>query len=145
MGFTPLEGLIMGTRSGDVDPTLPGFLASQENTDIKTAEGWLNTSSGLLGISGRSRDMRELLDAERKGDQRAGLAIEMFCYRIKKYIGAYMTVLEGIDAIVFGGGIGENSPEVRAHICSGLEWCGLRLDKDLQSGRYRQGSRYPDH
>jgi len=128
MGFTPLEGLIMGTRSGNVDPTLVGFLARQEKTDIKTAEDLLNMKSGLLGISGRSRDMRELLDAERKGDRRAALAVEMFCYRIKEYIGAYMAVLGGADAIVFGGGIGENAPEVRARACSGLEWCGLSLD-----------------
>jgi acetate kinase len=133
MGFTPLEGLIMGTRSGDVDPMLPGFLARQENTDIETAEGWLNAASGLLGISGRSEDMRELLEAQHKGDRRASLAIEMFCYRIKKYIGAYMTILGGMDALLFGGGIGENSPEVRARICSGLEWCGLRLDKERNS------------
>ena len=128
MGFTPLEGLIMGTRSGDVDPTLPGFLARHENVDLTTAEGWLNTNSGLLGISGH-KDMRELLDAEHQGDKRAELALEMFCYRIKKYIGAYMAALDGINAVVFGGGIGENAPEVRARICSGLEWCGLKLDK----------------
>jgi acetate kinase len=130
MGFTPLEGLIMGTRSGDVDPTLAGFLSRQEKADIKTVEGWLNMNSGLLGISGRSEDMRELLNAEREGDRRAALAIEMFCYRIKKYIGAYMAALGGADAIVFGGGIGENAPEVRARICSGLEWCRLELDSD---------------
>lgn len=134
MGFTPLEGLIMGTRSGDVDPTLAGFIARRENTDVKVAEDWLNMNSGLLGISCRSKDMRELLDAEHKGDQRAALAIEMFCYRVKKYIGAYLAVLGGADAIVFGGGIGENAPEVRARICSGLEWCGLKLNNKRNIG-----------
>jgi acetate kinase len=114
MGFTPLEGLMMGTRCGDADPSLAG----------------LNTQSGLLGVSGKSRDMRELLDAERRGDQRAALAVEMFCYRVRKYIGAYLAVLSGVDAVVFGGGIGENSPDVRARICSGLSWCGIFLDAD---------------
>jgi acetate kinase len=128
MGFTPLEGLMMGTRSGDVDPSLVGFLARQENLDIEEVEGLLNIRSGLLGVSGRSRDMRELLEAERQGDNRAALAVEMFCYRVRKYIGAYLTVLGGADAIVFGGGIGENSPTVRARISSDMEWLGLNLD-----------------
>jgi acetate kinase len=129
MGFTPLEGLIMGTRSGDVDPTLAGFLARREHVEIETAEDWLNTRSGLLGVSGRSRDMRELLEAERSGDELASLAVKMFCYRIKKYIGAYLAVLNGADGIIFGGGIGENTPEVRARILAGMEWCGLKLDE----------------
>ena len=120
----------MGTRSGDVDPTLAGFLARRENVDIETAEDWLNTKSGLLGVSGLSQDMRELLDAERDGDRMATQAVEMFCYRIKKYIGAYLAVLNGAEAIVFGGGIGENAPEVRARICSGMGWCGLKLDSE---------------
>jgi len=128
MGFTPLEGLMMGTRCGDADPSLAGFLAHQEGVDVKEVEMWLNTQSGLLGVSGKSRDMRELLDAERRGDQRAALAVEMFCYRVRKYIGAYLAVLGGADAIVFGGGIGENSPDVRARICSSLSWCGIILD-----------------
>jgi acetate kinase len=130
MGFTPLEGLMMGTRSGDLDPALPGFLARQEGVGIEEVEHWLNTGSGLLGVSGRSRDMRDLLKAAQQGDARADLAVEMFCYRIRKYIGAYLAVLGGADAIIFGGGIGENSAEVRAHICAGMDWCGLRLDED---------------
>lgn len=130
MGFTPLEGLMMGTRSGDVDPTLAGFLAQREKISIETAEDWLNTRSGLLGVSGRSRDMRELLDLERKGDKLAAMAIEMFCYRVKKYIGSYLAVLEGADAVIFGGGIGENAPEVRNRILTGMEWCGLKLDSE---------------
>jgi acetate kinase len=129
MGFTPLEGLIMGSRSGDADPTLASFLAQREGVDVETAEDWLNTKSGLLGVSGRSRDMRELLDAEGKGDKMARLAIDMFCYRLKKYIGAYLATLDGADAVIFGGGIGENAPEVRQRVLAGMEWLGLKLDK----------------
>lgn len=130
MGFTPLEGLMMGTRSGDVDPSLAGFLASREAVGIEEVENWLNTRSGLLGVSGRSRDMRELLEAEHQGDARATRAIAMFCHRARKYIGAYLAVLGGAQAVVFGGGIGENAPEVRRRICSGMEWCGLKLDPE---------------
>jgi len=133
MGFTPLEGLVMGTRSGDTDPSLAGFLARQENVDVQEVEGWLNTKSGLLGVSGYSSDMRELLDAESRGNAQAALAVDMFCYRVRKYIGAYLTVLGGADAIVFGGGIGENSPQVRARICGGMEWCGLMIDQGLNA------------
>ncbi len=130
MGFTPLEGLVMGTRSGDVDPSLAGFLARKEGVPVEEAEGWLNTQSGLLGVSGRSDDMRELLKAEADGEPRSALAVEMFCYRVRKYIGAYLAVLGGADAVVFGGGIGENAPAVRARICDGMKWYGLILDED---------------
>jgi acetate kinase len=118
MGFTPLEGLMMGTRSGDLDPTLPGFLARKEGVEIAEVETWLNTCSGLLGVSERSSDMRELLEAAGQGDAGAELAVAMFCYRVRKYIAAYLAVLNGADAILFGGGIGENAPEVRARICA---------------------------
>jgi acetate kinase len=130
MGFTPLEGLVMGTRSGDVDPSLAGFLARREAVDIAEVEGWLNTRSGLLGVSGRSADMRELLEAEARGDARAALAVAMFCYRVRKYLGAYLAALGGANAVVFGGGIGENAPLVRARVCDGMGWCGLTLDQD---------------
>jgi acetate kinase len=129
MGFTPLEGLVMGTRSGDIDPSLAGFLARQENVDMQEVEGWLNSRSGLLGVSGHSSDMRELLEAEAQGNAHADLAVEMFCYRVRKYIGAYLVALGGADAIVFGGGIGENSPQVRARICRDMESCGLTIDQ----------------
>jgi len=128
MGFTPLEGLMMGTRSGDVDPSLAGFLARREAVDIAEVEGWLNTRSGLLGVSGRSGDMRELLEAEAQGDAHAALAVAMFCYRVRKYVGAYLAALGGANAVVFGGGIGENAPSVRARVCAGMGWCGLTLD-----------------
>ena len=136
MGLTPLEGLMMGTRSGDLDPALPGHLARGEGVDIDEVEGWLNRQSGLLGVSGISSDMRSLLAHERRGDAQASLAIDMFCYRASKYIGAYMAALEGAEAVVFGGGIGENSPEVRQRICRGMDWCGLTLDpqRNMASG-----------
>ena len=131
MGFTPLEGLVMGTRSGDVDPSVVSFLSQWEKVDASEVERWLNEESGLLGVSGRTNDMRELLHAAtQEHDECAQLAIELFCYRAQKYIGAYLAVLSGADAIVFGGGIGEASPDIRARICDGMEWCGLRLDRD---------------
>jgi acetate kinase len=133
MGFTPLEGLMMGTRCGDLDPSLEGFLAHREGIDIDEVENLFNKRSGLLGISGLSHDMRELLKAESLGNAQAALAVEMFCYRIRKYIGSYLAALGGADAIVFGGGIGENSAEIRARICSGLEWCGLVIDAERNS------------
>ncbi|MBI5192607.1 MAG: acetate kinase [Nitrospirae bacterium] len=133
MGFTPLEGLVMGTRSGDIDPSIVRFLSEHENVDVATVDEWLNTKSGLFGVSGISGDMRELLTAEKEGNKRASLAIDMFCYRVKKYIGAYLSVLNGADAIIFGGGIGENSPEVRERICSGMDKLGIILDKNLNN------------
>ncbi|MDX1410827.1 MAG: acetate/propionate family kinase, partial [Nitrospirales bacterium] len=131
MGFTPLEGLVMGTRSGDVDPSVVSFLSEREEVDAGEVERWLNEDSGLLGLSGRTNDMRELLSAAtHEHDERAQLAIELFCYRVRKYIGAYLAVLRSADAIVFGGGIGEASPDIRARICEGMDWCGLLLDPD---------------
>jgi acetate kinase len=130
MGFTPLEGLVMGTRSGDLDPSIVGYLAEKEGVSVPDVEEWLNECSGLLGISGSASDMRSLLAAMQKGDKRAVLAIEVFCYRVRKYIGAYVAALGGADAIIFGGGIGENSPHIRAHILDGMEWCGVKLDKE---------------
>jgi acetate kinase len=129
MGLTPLEGLVMGTRSGDADPSLAGFLARCEGVDVEVIEDSLNKRSGLLGVSERSRDMRELLQAEAEGDRRSSLAVAMFCYRARKYVGAYLAALGGADAVIFGGGIGEHSAAVRARICAGMEWCGLVLDE----------------
>ena len=131
MGFTPLEGLVMGTRSGDVDASLVGFLAEREKVTAADVERWLNQRSGLLGLSGRSNDMRELLRAaEQEGDRRAEFAIDLFCYRVRKYLGGYLAVLEGADAIVFGGGIGEHAPEIRKRICRNMGWCGIRFDDE---------------
>jgi acetate kinase len=131
MGFTPLEGLVMGTRSGDLDPAILDFIAEKEGLSAPQVESLLNKQSGLLGISGLTHDMRELLDEEREnGDRRARLAIEIFCYRVRKYVGAYLAAMNGADAVVFTGGIGENSSAVRARICEGLEWMGLALDPE---------------
>lgn len=129
MGFTPLEGLVMGTRSGDLDPSLVGYLAHKEGVSAAEIEAWLNKRSGLLGVSGRSNDMRELVEHARE-DARARLAIELFCYRARKYLGAYLAAIGGAEAVVFSGGIGENSPLVRAQICEGMRWCGLELDPE---------------
>jgi acetate kinase len=131
MGMTPLEGLVMGTRSGDVDPAILGFIAAKEGLSIHEVETMLNKQSGLLGISGLTHDMRVLQDEARDhDDRRAKLAIDIFCYRVRKYIGAFLAAMGGADAIVFTGGIGENSPAARANICEGLEWAGLSLDAE---------------
>jgi acetate kinase len=136
MGFTPLEGLVMGTRSGDLDPAIILHLARAEKLDFVAIDSLLNEQSGLLGISGYSNDMGKLLEraGTRTGGDRIRLAIETFCYRVRKYIGSYLAVLGGADAIVFGGGIGENSPMIRRGICEGMEWCGLRLDAARNAG-----------
>ncbi|MEX5214758.1 MAG: acetate/propionate family kinase [Nitrospiraceae bacterium] len=129
MGFTPLEGLVMGTRSGDVDASIVSYLSEREQVAPAEVERWLNERSGLLGLSGRSPDMRELIRAaEQDQDGRAEFAIDLFCYRARKYLGAYLAVLGGADAVVFGGGIGENAPEIRTRICRDMDWCGLKLD-----------------
>ncbi len=131
MGFTPLEGLVMGTRSGDVDPSLVEHIALKEGLSLRETNTLLNKQSGLFGISGLTNDMRELLDEEREhGDRRATLAIDLFVRGVKHYIGAYLAVLGGAEAVVFSGGIGENSPEIRRRICQGLEWLGIELDVD---------------
>ncbi len=128
MGFTPLEGLVMGTRSGDLDPALVSYLVRKERVEAAEIDSWLNKSSGLLGLSGLSNDMRELTAAYQT-NPRARLAIDVFCYRARKYLGAYLAVLGGAaQAVIFSGGIGENSPMVRKNILSGMEWCGLILD-----------------
>jgi len=128
MGFTPLEGLIMGTRPGDIDPGAIVHLQRLGETPATLADA-LNQDSGLRGLSGTSGDVRELLAAEAAGDARAAFALEAFCHRARKYLGAYAAVLGGIDAVVFGGGIGENAPTLRSRICSGLAWLGLELDE----------------
>ena len=127
MGFTPLEGLVMGTRSGDLDPALVSYLARKEAVDAAEIEQWLNQRSGLLGLSGISNDMRELAAAYDR-NPRARLAVEAFYYRARKYLGAYLAVLGGAEAVMFSGGIGENSSLVRAMICRDMDWCGLHLE-----------------
>jgi len=125
MGFSPLEGLMMATRSGDLDPTVVLLLI--ESSGFSPAEvSWiLNESSGMLGVSGETGDLKDLLASN---TQDAALAISMFCYRIRKYIGAYLAVLGGADAIVFGGGIGEKAPAIRSRVLEHLEWAGIHID-----------------
>ena len=127
MGLTPLEGLVMGTRSGDIDPAIVGQLSRAEGVPVADVERWLNEKSGLRGLSGRSADLRDLL-AHESDDARAASAVDVFCYRIRKYVGAYLAALGGAQAVVFTGAIGERSAEVRARVCQGLECFGLLLD-----------------
>jgi acetate kinase len=127
MGFTPLEGLVMGTRSGDVDPGALIYLLEQKKMSSKAVDALLNKESGLLGVSGTSGDMRDLL-GKVVTDNRAAEAVDLFCYRAKKYIGAYAAALGGLDLLVFAGGIGEHAPEIRERMCNGLDFLGIRLD-----------------
>ncbi|MBI5475507.1 MAG: acetate kinase [Ignavibacteriales bacterium] len=131
MGFTPLEGLVMGTRGGDIDPSVIEFIRNKEGMTVREIDTMLNKQSGLLGLSGLTNDMRDLVDEEKENnDRRAHLAIEIFVQRVKKYIGAYLAEMGGADAIIFTGGIGENSSIIRERICRGLDWFGLNIDKE---------------
>lgn len=128
MGLTPLEGLVMGTRAGDIDPAIVLYLMEKEDLELDQANSLLNKHSGLIGISGLSNDMRTLLKAMEQGNERAKLAIEVYCYRIRKYIGAYAAALGRVDHIVFTAGIGENCPQVRKLACEGLDCIGIKFD-----------------
>ena len=130
MGFTPLEGLVMGTRSGDIDPAAVDYLRVKVGLNPDEVVNYLNKKCGMLGISGKSSDMRDLTAAAKAGDERAKLAIEMVAYRVKKYVGSYIAVLGGVDAIVFTGGIGEHSPLVRKLVMENMEYCGAEFDAD---------------
>lgn len=130
MGMTPVEGLLMGTRCGDVDAGVLSFVMEKENVGPQTMSTIENKFSGLLGISGVSSDMRELTAAMNQGNERAQLAFDMFAYRIKKYVGAYAAALEGMDILIFTGGIGENDSKTRKSVCEGLEFMGVKLDVD---------------
>jgi acetate kinase len=139
MGFTPLEGLVMGTRCGDIDPAIVIYLGSKLGMSLVEIDNLLNKHSGLLGVSGISNDMREILKQYELKDPRAELAIELFCYRIKKYIGSYTAVLNGADAIVFTGGVGENNPIIREKVCKDLNYLDIKIDKSknekIKSGK----------
>jgi acetate kinase len=128
MGLTPLEGLVMGTRSGDLDPAVPLFVQRGAGLAADAVDAALNEDAGLRGLAGTG-DMRELLAHEAAGDERAGLALELYCYRIRKYVGAYTAVLGRVDALVFTGGVGENAARVRSLACAGLEALGIALDE----------------
>ncbi len=131
MGFTPLEGLLMGTRAGDVDPSIVQFLHFKEGLSIGEIDTVLNKQSGLLGLSGLTSDMRELEEEEKVNqDRRARLAIDLFCRRVQKYIGSYLAVMNGADSIVFTGGIGQNSDVVRQRVCADMDFLGLKLDEE---------------
>jgi acetate kinase len=131
MGFTPLEGLMMGTRSGDVDPAIIPFVMAKEELSIGEVDAMLNKHSGILGVSGISSDMRDIEDAVQEFNERAQLAHTMYCYRIRKYIGAYAAVMNGVDVIVFTAGIGERGPMQRKAICSQLSYLGVDFDEEL--------------
>lgn len=128
MGFSPAEGLVMATRCGDIDPGAVVHLMRNEGMSPEMVEQLINTQSGLLGVSGMSADMRDIID---ETDTQAQLAVKMYCYRLRKYIGAYQAVLGGADGIVFGGGVGEHMPEVRYRTLDGMHWCGIEIDAEL--------------
>ena len=130
MGFTPLEGLVMGTRSGDIDPAAVDYLRVKLNLNADEVVNYLNKKCGMLGISGFSSDCRDLTAAAENGDERAKLALEMVAYRVKKYVGSYIAVLGGVDAIVFTGGIGEHSPLIRRLVAENMEYCGVEFDNE---------------
>jgi len=134
MGLTPVEGLIMGTRSGDIDGGVITLLMEKEEIDFSSLNTLINKHSGLLGISGISSDMREIESAAAEGNERAALSLKMFNYRVKKYIGAYAAAMGGVNILVFTGGIGENGWETRESICSGLEFLGIEFDKNKNTG-----------
>ena len=129
MGFSPLEGLVMATRCGDLDPGLITYLLREDFT-LDEVENMLNTASGLLGLSGKSEDMRVLF---KTGNSQARLAVSLYCYRVRKYLGAYLAVLGGAEGVVFGGGVGENSPPVREQILKNMEWLGIELDPEANA------------
>ncbi len=133
MGLTPLEGIMMGTRSGDIDGGAVTFLMEKEGLDSTGMSNLLNKKSGLLGISGVSSDMREVSAAMEDGNERAALAKKMYAYRIKKYIGAFAAAMGGVDAVVFTGGVGENRHEIREAVCEDMEFLGIKLDKDVNA------------
>ena len=135
MGMTPLEGLVMGTRAGDIDPGALIALAKKEGWSLDELDNFLNRKSGLTGLSGVGNDMRDILERAREGDDRCRLAINVFVHRLRKYIGSYVAVMGGVDALVFTGGIGENSAVVRARTCQNLSFLGLRLDEDANTQR----------
>ncbi|SKC87146.1 acetate kinase [Maledivibacter halophilus] len=135
MGFTPLEGLAMGTRCGDIDPAIVTFIMEKENLDINGINNIMNKKSGVLGISGVSSDFRDIEEAAEKGNERAKLALDKFNMRVKKYIAAYAAVMGGVDTVVFTAGLGENSSSNRKEICSGLEFMGIKIDDEKNNVR----------
>ncbi len=140
MGFTPLDGIIMGSRCGGVDPAIIPFIMEKENIPPKDMQNWMNKKCGLLGVSGVSPDMREVTNAMESGNQRAKLAYDILIYDIKKYIGAYTASLNGVDAIIFTAGIGENNPQLRADVCADMDYLGVKIDPE----RNEMGKKLPE-
>jgi acetate kinase len=138
MGFTPLEGLAMGTRSGDIDPAIVKFLAEKENISVAKVDEILNKKSGVLGISGVSSDFRDIEEAAEKGNERAQLALDVYIHKVKKYIGAYTALMNGVDAVIFTAGLGENSPETRRDVCKNMDFLGIKLDESKNSVRGKE-------
>jgi acetate kinase len=138
MGFTPLEGLVMGTRSGDIDPAIVFFLMDKLNMDANEANNYFNKKSGLLGLSGVSNDLRDVLEAADSGNERAQLALDVYYNKIKGYIGNYIAKLNGCDCLVFTAGVGENAIDVRENICKDLESLGIKMDTAKNKVRGKQ-------
>lgn len=135
MGFTPLDGVLMGTRTGSIDPAVVPVLMQKKGLDAAGVDKYMNKECGVLGVSDVSSDFRDLEDAAAKGNERAKLALDMFCYQVKRYIGAYAAAMGGVDAIVFTAGVGENDIHTRQQVCSGLEFLGVKLDADRNNVR----------
>lgn len=133
MGFTPLDGLVMGTRSGSIDPSIVAFICDKENISASEATDILNKKSGYLGISGLTSDQRDLVEAAEKGNERAKLALDIQQYQLRKYIGSFAAAMGGVDAVIFTGGIGENAPFTRETACKGLEFMGLEFDSEVNA------------
>jgi acetate kinase len=135
MGMTPLEGLMMGTRSGDLDPAIVPFVMNKEELTLNEVNSMLNKHSGMLAVSGISSDMREVTEAMNEGDKNAKLAFDMYTYRLKKYIGAYAAAMNGLDTLVFTAGVGENSVALRKAVCEGITFLGIELDEERNEER----------
>lgn len=135
MGFTPLDGVLMGTRTGSIDPAVVPVLMQKKGLDAAGVDKYMNKECGVLGVSGVSSDFRDLEDAAAKGNERAQLALDMFCYQVKRYVGAYAAAMGGVDAIVFTAGVGENDIHTRQQVCAGLEFLGVKLDTDRNNVR----------
>lgn len=144
MGLTPLEGVVMGTRSGDMDPAIVKFIMEKEHKTIEEMDHYLNKESGVYGLSGVSSDFRDLAKAAAEGHRRAILALDVFIYRIQKYIGAYAAALGGVDTLVFTAGIGENDAKMRKDILTGMEWLGIQLDDEANQRRGEHKISAPD-
>ena len=134
MGFTPVDGLLMGTRCGEVDPGALTYIADKEHMTGNEVWGMINKQAGVLGITGLSSDMRDIENAAAEGNERAKLALDVYYYRVKKYVGAYAAAMGGLDLVVFTGGVGENDPALREYVCSGMEFLGLEFDADVNRG-----------